>query len=150
MPLLVAHPFITSPYVFLMKPSGANVSSGNAAQNARVTKRIVPGVHAASRCDALHLCEQNITVPSLTPLCQNLCAQLVSSGALRLNKPAKNEHLGGVLPASSSHSAPTAASVAQDSVTVRHRWIRVTQCIICLFRAGVMQPEKEVLWWEEV
>lgn len=24
--------------------------------------------------------------------------------------------------------------------------IRVTQCIICLFRAGVMQPEKEVLW----
>lgn len=38
--------------------------------------------------------------PSLTPLCQNLHAQLVSSGALRPIEPAKNEHLGSDLPPS--------------------------------------------------
>lgn len=55
-----------------------------------------------------HLCEPNITVPSLTPLCQKLCAQLVSSGALCPNKPAKNEHLGSDLPlVSPPHFSPS-------------------------------------------
>lgn len=59
--------------------------------------------------------------------------QLVSSGALCPNKPAKNEHLGSDLPFASI-SVP-AASVAQGGVTVRCRWR-------CLFRIGVMQPKK--------
>lgn len=41
----------------------------------------------------MHLSEPNITVSSLTPLCQKLCAQLVTCGMLFPNKAAKNEHL---------------------------------------------------------
>lgn len=73
-------------------------------------------LRVARRCTAIHLCELNITVPSLTPLCQKLCAQLVSSGALCPNKPAKNEHLGSAfffLLLSLSLSVPRAASAAQ-------------------------------------
>lgn len=85
-----------------MKQCKANVSLGFAAlPNTLIATRTVClclCLHVASRCDAIHLCELNITVPSLTPLCQKLCAQLVSSGALCPNKPAKNEHLGSDLP----------------------------------------------------
>lgn len=76
---------------------------------------------------------------SLTPLCQNLHAQLVSSGALRPIEPAKNEHVGSelstVLPPSllsflppsllslppSLNSALTAVSVVQGGITVAQR-----------------------------
>lgn len=83
-----------------MKQCKANVSLGFAALPKTLIamqawqQPVCVCLHAASRCDAIHLCELNITVPSLTPLCQKLCAQLVSSGALCWNKPAKNEHLG--------------------------------------------------------
>ena len=93
----------------------------------------------------------NITVPSLTPLCQNLCARLVSSGAPRLNKPAKNEPLGSDLPSRPVvFSAPAAASAAPGGVTVRRGW----SCSCMVHRVSAQnwrhaKPEKS-LWWVEV
>ena len=70
-------------------------------------------LHVAGRCDAVSLCELNIRVPTMTPLCQKLCAQLVSSGALCPKKQAKNEHLE----MDPSLSVP----VAQGNVTFKCR-----------------------------
>lgn len=95
-------------------------------------------LRVASRCTAIHLCELNITVPSLTPLCQKLCAQLVSSGALCPNKPAKNEHLGSAFFffASFTFSLCTQSCLCSTDAEL------VIYCIMCLFRIAVILPKK--------